>query len=932
MSGLRIGIDVGGTFTHGVLLEPPGRVLASARVPTTHRASAGVAQGIGEVLALLLERLAPLGRSRDEITLVAHSTTQATNALLEGDLSGVHLLALYPPGEREAVAAALAPRLLPLGGGHYVKVWPKLLCPWESVTAEAFPAEVFPAEPVLRTADTSVRKDAVPEDAEAGLRAQGTGGSGPATTGISEAGLAGGALGSLSILPEPDWQRPGGAAEGWEGQGGIPPGFWVSPRLPVAIVQPLAGRHEMREPIAAAHYRAHGHSVVCAGEITQVLGLAARARTAIVNAAMLPTMLSTAEHTERSVRELLPDTMRQSAAGEASGSGPSPMAGSGAVALQVVRSDGGAMAISEMRRQPINALLSGPAAGASAALHLSGLSDFVFIEVGGTSTDITIVSDGRVRQRSAEVGGQRLLVPALELRTVAVGGGSMLRADGSHFGPRSAHIAGLPYLFQALEQGLSFAAPARWREAGSEQEYLVCEMSDGSQAAFTLTDMKLMLDGNPGARQILERELDGPIQAQLLSAADALGAGMTEPVSKARLIHAADFAQFANSELARETGVETAAQLTTDEQDRARLRVISARQATCQIVTDTVRELAKAQKLDLSHFQLVGGGGGAPTIAVSVGSALGLRQSLIADHTVISAIGAALAVTCVSLSRTVADPKAADIAELSEQVAERLRAQGSERVSTDYDYDPQRQVLTVTGRGNRPYEQDAQPHTDAQLAALAADLLGGSAGPGSARQSLASESRQPMAGAPEDADGSVRGPEEDGRGQAHAPTVEEGGSRPATTGGADLLWAGGGMQLWQAHSGADERYGPPGRHPVGRPGAAAGGRAGGLFGAGRGRGRGTAALALQHFGRVLWQGRLSAHYPARGAGREAVLAQVLARHTAWGDGGSELPGLALLAGGRLIPLEHLGSAELIAEVLRLEQLAADEACCFIVRG
>src|SRR5437868_9815561 len=106
------------------------------------------------------------------------------------------------------------------------------------------------------------------------------------------------------------------------------------------------------------------------------------------------------------------------------------------------------MTIAEMRRQPILSLLSGPAAGASAALHRSGLSDAVFIEVGGTSTDITLIKDGRVRHRYATVGGQRLMVPALDLRTVAVGGGSMFflrdttnhRAHGS-FGPRSAHIA-----------------------------------------------------------------------------------------------------------------------------------------------------------------------------------------------------------------------------------------------------------------------------------------------------------------------------------------------------------------------------------------------------------------------------------------------------------------------------------------------------------
>ncbi len=235
-----------------------------------------------------------------------------------------------------------------------------------------------------------------------------------------------------------------------------------------------------------------------------MLGLAARARTATVNASMLPRMLATAEFTARVVDELLPG-----------------------VPLQVVRSDGGAMSLSEMRRLPVLSLLSGPAAGASAALHRTGLSEVVFLEVGGTSTDITLIKEGRVRHRYATVGGQRLMVPALDLRTVAVGGGSMLRAGGACFGPRSAHIAGLPYLFQALQAGQRVKGIHSWDEAGviGPQEgssfqigsvaffsdvpnlhghrpvYLTAELDDGSLAAITLTDYHLSQLAADGRRR-----------------------------------------------------------------------------------------------------------------------------------------------------------------------------------------------------------------------------------------------------------------------------------------------------------------------------------------------------------------------------------------------------------------------------------------------
>lgn len=91
-SGLpvRIGIDVGGTFTKGVALDPAGRLLAVSHVPTTHRHEYGVAGGVLLALLALLRDLP----GEASPTLVAHSTTQATNALLEGDTALVGILAL----------------------------------------------------------------------------------------------------------------------------------------------------------------------------------------------------------------------------------------------------------------------------------------------------------------------------------------------------------------------------------------------------------------------------------------------------------------------------------------------------------------------------------------------------------------------------------------------------------------------------------------------------------------------------------------------------------------------------------------------------------------------------------------------------------------------------------------------------------------------
>ena len=90
------------------------------------------------------------------------------------------------------------------------------------------------------------------------------------------------------------------------------------------------------------------------------------------------------------------------------------------------------------------------------------------------------------------------------------------------------------------------------------------------------------------------------------------------------------------------------------------------------------------------------------------------------------------------------------------------------------------------------------------------------------------------------------------------------------------------------------------------------------------------ACATDRFGRVLWLGNLAALEAAAPGRVSEALDNVVARYTKHTDGGAVLPNLGLLTGGRYIPLDQLGSAELIAEVLRWEKLPADAEGCFIV--
>lgn len=97
----------------------------------------------------------------------------------------------------------------------------------------------------------------------------------------------------------------------------------------------------------------------------------------------------------------------------------------------IIQSNGGVMSIAKAKRHAVNTLLSGPAGGVVGATALAGYSQigsFVGFDVGGTSTDITLVEKGEVRLSPVgAIAGYPVRVPQIGVHTIGAGGGSIAR-------------------------------------------------------------------------------------------------------------------------------------------------------------------------------------------------------------------------------------------------------------------------------------------------------------------------------------------------------------------------------------------------------------------------------------------------------------------------------------------------------------------------
>lgn len=559
---IRVGIDVGGTFTHAVAIDSGSMKLAgSVKVPTTHSAKEGVALGIIEALKKLL---GDANISPENVGFIAHSTTQATNALLEGDVAPVGIISMGSGFNAGIASSASKLGKIELAPDKFLPTFHEFIDSSKAISREQVVAAI---EKLIQQGAKAIA--------------------------VSEA----------FGVDDPKNEQ-----------------------FVVGIVR------EKNIPATAGH------------EVSQLYGYRVRTRTAVINASMLPKMIESADMTESSVR------------------------GAGITApVMIMRSDGGVMDIDAMRKRPILTMLSGPAAGVAAAMMFLRISDGIFLEVGGTSTDISAISNGRAKIKSAEIGGHRVYMRTLDVRTVGVAGGSLPRIkNGKLFdiGPRSAHIAGLHY--SSFEEPLT----------------------------------------NPAVK-LIKPMPDDPDDYVMIENASNERKQCVTPTCAANLL---GLVPEDNCAVGSKASIEPAFKALTDKLSSEPTVVAEEilRMAAKKCIP-IVQALIRDHKLDPELVNLIGGGGGAAAIVPFVAKEMGL-QFQIANHAdVISAIGVALALIRETVERQVVNPSDDDILRIRQEAYAAVEKMGAEPASIEVhiEIDTRTNVVRATAIGATSMTGDA---------------------------------------------------------------------------------------------------------------------------------------------------------------------------------------------------------------------------------
>jgi len=187
----------------------------------------------------------------------------------------------------------------------------------------------------------------------------------------------------------------------------------------VAIVFMHGFRHPQHERRAAAIAREVGYQEVSTShEVAPLLGFVARGDTTVADAYLSPVLLRYVDGFGRDVASRFPGA-----------------------SVEFMQSNGGLTDAAGFRG--VNALLSGPAGGVVGMIEAGGDGGrewIIGLDMGGTSTDLSLYAGDLPRRYLSEIDGVRVQAPMMDIHTIAAGGGSIVRyADGRlQVGPDSA--------------------------------------------------------------------------------------------------------------------------------------------------------------------------------------------------------------------------------------------------------------------------------------------------------------------------------------------------------------------------------------------------------------------------------------------------------------------------------------------------------------
>jgi N-methylhydantoinase A/oxoprolinase/acetone carboxylase beta subunit len=548
---IRVGIDVGGTFTKAVAIDiATGKIVGKKTVPTTHNAKKGVSEGVVNALQLLLDEH---NISKEEVELVAHSTTQAVNALLEGDVARVGIIGMGVGMDKNNVIKRTRLGDIKLGD-KYIKTSYRFIDTSHIITEE----EV----------DQAIRE-------------------------LKEEGA------EVIVASE---------------------AFGVDDASNEAFVVKRA--------------RVLGLPATAGYELTGIYGLEVRTLTAAINASILPKTITTANFVEDALKS------------------------EGIKApLMLMKGDGGITDIHTFRTKPILTILSGPAASVAGALLYLKVVNGIFIEVGGTSTNICVIKNGRPELKYVTIMDHPTCIRSLDVRVLGVAGGSMVRINNkkiSDVGPRSAHIASLKYSCFAdpedLEKGEIILTSPRENDP---RDYAAIKTPNGT---YAITDT---------------------------CAANALG-----------LIKEGDYA-YANQRSAR-IALNKLGEFLNSNADTIANKIL-------EIASKKVEKVIKMMVRDyeINNPVLIGGGGGASVLVPYIAKLMNLRYEIAPNAEVISSIGVATSMIREEIERSINKPDPNVISMLIEDVKSRAIAKGAlpESIIVNTEYVAEKGILRVIASG-----------------------------------------------------------------------------------------------------------------------------------------------------------------------------------------------------------------------------------------